>query len=230
MRRFVLLLVLLNVLIFGYFELSTTKSNLTHITLAPLQADKIKLLTPKEIEALPKKNGVETFEAAAKAPTPTPLPAPVQTACYEWGSFSAHNLLNAQKILTKLSLQAKVKQQTSQESKRYWVYIPPRPSLQAAQAKVGELKALGVEESFIIQEAQWRNAISFGVFKDEQLATKLLEDLKSKGVNLAVKAIRNQESGRSSLLISDISPDKVTELNNLKPDFAGSELKEVSCQ
>ena len=79
-------------------------------------------------------------------------------------------------------------------------------------------------------EPQWRYAISLGVFKDEQLAAKLLEDLKKKGVVSAVKGVRNQEQGQTSLLISNMSLDKVVEIDKLKPDFPGSELKQVTCQ
>jgi hypothetical protein len=81
-----------------------------------------------------------------------------------------------------------------------------------------------------VQDQQSRNAISLGVFKDEQLATKLLDDLKSKGVVSAVKGVRNQESGRSSLYISNMSSELVPEIEKLQPEYPGSELKQVNCQ
>jgi hypothetical protein len=153
-----------------------------------------------------------------------------QVSCYEWGSFSEASLQKARSVLAKYSLDATVKQQTSQEATRYWVYIPPLKSAEAVQVKVDQLHARGIEDFFVVQEPQWHNAISLGVFKDEQLAAKLLEELKSKGVVSAVKGVRNQEKGQASLFISHMTSDAAAEIEKLKPDFPGSELKQATCQ
>jgi len=223
MRLLVWLLLLLNVLLLGYFKLSVPNEVAVQAGHEPLQAEKIKLLTAQEIEALPKKSA-QVKEIPAIALTP------VQYNCYEWGSFSATNLQKARNILAKFSLNATTEQQSPQESTRYWVYIPRQKSLQEAEARVGELHGFGVDESFVVMEPQWRYAISLGVFKDEQSATKLLDELKTKGVDSAVKGVRNQEKGRASLLISSMSSDTAAEIDKLKPEFPGSELKQVACQ
>lgn len=184
----------------------------------PLSADKIKLLSQEEVEALP------------KVPQVGEMQSEEAYACYEWGSFSAVGLQRAQAILSQHSLMATVQQKTMQEALRYWVYIPPLPSAQAAQDRLAELKALGVEVSFIIQEAPWRNAISLGVFKDERLANKLLEQLQRQGVRSVQKGIRNQEKGRASLLINNMSAEMAAELGKQGANFPGSELKQVICQ
>jgi len=219
MKWIVWLLVTVNVLLLAYFNLDLSQSPRVQINHQPLMADKIKLLTPQQIEVLPLKSSeVEVKKIAA------------QVACYEWGSFSAASLKKARDILARYSLDAMVKQQSSQEATRYWVYIPRLKSVEAAQARAEELHALGLEDIFVVQEPQWHNAISLGVFKDEQLAAKLLEDVKSKGVASAVKAVRNQEKGRASLFISNMSSDMAAEIEKLKPDFPGSELKQATCQ
>ncbi len=186
---------------------------------APLMADKIQMLTPEEVEALPKTGEVEG----------TPKPEEIY-ACYEWGSFSNHDLKQAQQVLSQQSVTATLEQKSTGEAARYWVYIPPLPSFQAALEKVVELKALGVEISFIIQEPPLRNAISLGVFKDERLATKLLEQLKRRGVVTAQKGVRNQEKGRTSLLINNMSAEMAIELSKMGARFPGSELKQINCQ
>ncbi len=220
------ILVLLNALMFAYFNLSQTPVVALNAG-ASLHPEKIVLLTQSEIDAMPKQGdvGVEI-----KPSTPITEAPPVVYSCYEWGSFSPANLPRARNVLTKFSLEATMKQVTSIESVRYWIYVPPLRSPEAAQAKLEELTGLGVQESFIVKEPQWRNAISLGVFKDEQLAAKLLEDLKARGVRSAVKGVRNNEKSQASLLINHVSPEMASEINKLKPDFAGSELKPVSCQ
>ncbi|HWT28816.1 MAG TPA: SPOR domain-containing protein [Methylophilaceae bacterium] len=224
MKLLVWVLVLLNVLLFAYFNLPTHDTRVNLVSHKPIEPEKIKLLTEDEVKAMPRK-AADAPEAQAVAAAPPP-----QFACYEWGSFSAKNLPRARNILTKFSVEYTTRQQNSQEAARWWIYIPRLASVQAAQAKVAELKALGVEDMFVVQEPQWKNVISFGVFKDEQLATKLLEELKAKGVVSAVNGVRNQEKGQSSLLINKMSSDIAIEIDRLKPDFPGSELKQVSCQ
>jgi len=219
MRLLVLILLMVNGVLFAYFNLGPPPSSASKANHAPLQPEKIKLLTPQEIEALPKKP-VEDPQSLQ----------PASASCYEWGSFSVANLPKARDAVARLALEASPVEKSVQEAARYWVYIPQSRSLQSAQAKVQQLHKLGVDESFVVFEPQWRYAISLGVFKDEQLAAKLLEDLKKKGVVSAVKGVRNQEKGQTSLLISNMSPDKVVEIDKLKPEFPGSELKQVTCQ
>lgn len=224
MRLAIWLLLLLNVLLLAYFNLAQVDGRSREQAIAanhlPLQPEKIQLLTPEEIAQLPKK--------AAPA-EPAPVEA-TQYGCYEWGSFSSVNLQRARDALANFSLDATVKQQTSKEATRYWVYIPRQASLQAAQTNLEKLHNLGIQESFIVLEPQWRYAISLGVFKDEQLASKLLEEVRGRGVTSAVKGVRNQEKGQSSLVINNMSADIADEIEKLKPNFPGSELKQVSCQ
>jgi hypothetical protein len=219
MKLVVLILLLLNAVLFAYFNLSNPKQTTNSINHEPIQPEKIKLLTPQEIEAMPRKQ-----------PEASQGLQPVEFSCYEWGSFSAASLPRARETLTRLALEATPVEKTTQEATRYWVYLPQSSTLQAAQTRMQQLRRLGVEESFVVFEPQWRYAISLGVFKDEQLAAKLLEDIKKKGVTSAVKGVRNQEQGQTSLLISNMSLDKVVEIDKLKPDFPGSELKQVTCQ
>jgi|SRR5450830_60752 len=226
MKWLLWILVLLNALMFGYFNLSQVPEKVQSEGVA-LHPEKIVLLTQKDIDAMPKQADAGEEIKPSTAMTEAP---PVLDSCYEWGSFSPANLPRARNVLTKFSLEATMKQVTSIESVRYWIYVPPLNSPEAAQAKLDELTSLGVQESFIVKEPQWRNAISLGVFKDEQLADKLLEDLKARGVRSAVKGVRNNEKSQASLLISHVSPEMAAELDKLKPDFAGSELKPVSCQ
>ena len=233
MKWVIVFLILLNVGILACFKISQASQGILHARPPSLQPEKIKLLTPQQVEALPKKSSTDT---SANAIQPMAISQPVTGACYEWGNFSARNLPRARAILAKFSLDTQsainviAQQQTPQASTRYWVYIPRRPSLQAANAKMDELRRLGIDDIFVVQEPQWRYAISLGVFKDEQLASKRLEDVKSRGVVSAVKAVRNQEQDQSSLIINNMAADTAAEIEKLKPDFPGSEIKQVTCQ
>jgi len=86
-----------------------------------------------------------------------------------------------------------------------------------------------VDELFIVQDSQWRNAISFGLFNDEQLASGLLTDLHAKGVKGVTKALRNPGKALSSLLIKGVSVDAAAELHKIKHEFLGTELTPAAC-
>lgn len=228
MKWVVWLLILVNLGLFGYFKLNESHPVEIVVGHEAIQADKIKILTAEELAAMSKKNEAAPVPAPV-AQQPIQPPTPMQTACYEWGSFSKASIPRARSILEKFSVTSELKETATQEATRYWVYIPPLPSAEKAQAKFNEVRAMGVSEIFVVQEPQWRNAISFGVFKDETLATKLLEDLHARGIKSAVKGTRNHESGQSIFLIKDVTENVAEEIGKLQPDFPGSELKKITC-
>lgn len=221
MKKLVWLLVLINVGLLSYFNLDLILPSAQKAVATAINPEKIKLLTPQQIEALPK--------IVAKLPTPDTAALPPADSCYEWGVFSTDRISDAQVASSNMSLQAKVKEQTPLEAQRFWVYKPPLKSPEAAQAKALELKALGIQELFVVPDSKWKNAISFGVFEDEKLATSLLKELKAKGVKDAVKALRNQGKGHASLLFSELTDEKLAELKKLKSDFPEADLKKISC-
>lgn len=217
------LLLALNVGLFGYFELSKPLDSGTQAGHESIQPEKMKLLTPQQVEAMPK-------PAAAVPVEPPALQALEQLSCYEWGSFPGKRIGRARDVVEKLGLDAQVQVIANQEAIRYWVYIPPLKNFQEAQARNEALHRLGIENTFIVQDAQWKNAISFGVFKDEALATRLAEDMRNRGVTDVAKTVRNQEGKQFVLAIRNISDTTAEEIQRLKPDFPYSELKRVECQ
>ena len=218
--KWLIALLLLNVGLLAYFNLDVIAPNPVQ-TNAPISPEKLKILDAKALEAMPKK--VAALPAAPVVETPS-------TSCYECGNFTTNNLPSAQVALAKLSLEGVAKQSNvGQADRRFWVYYPPLKNAQLAQQKADEIKALGIGEIFVVQDSQWRHAISFGLFQDEKLATNLLNDLQAKGVKGATKALRSQGKNISSLLVKAVSPEAALELQKVSPEFVGSELKVAAC-
>jgi hypothetical protein len=221
MKRFFWLLVFINLGLLAYFNISFILPGKPEIKLTEINPDKIKLLSQAEIDTLPKKT--------PSLPPPARIePQPV-AMCFEWGIFSDASLVKAQNALAKMTLQATAKAENSNQPKRYWVYLPPVKTIADAQKKAAELKELGVEDLFVVQEDKWKNAISFGIFEDEVLAEKLVRELRTKGIKNVEKILRTHGKGQHSLLLGSINENEITELKKLKPDFPAAELKEVSC-
>lgn len=174
-------------------------------------------------------NQADPNNTTAPTVTSTTTPAPPAAACYEWGSFEQSRVAAARAVLNKLKIQYTLKQQTAEEALRYWVYLPKFPNAKAAQAKADELHQMGINDLFVVQEPKMKNAISFGMFKDEVLANKLLTELQLKGIQ-AEKLVRNQEKGQINLLTSAITADHVSDIEKMRPNFPGSEIKQIVCQ
>ncbi|MBF4991443.1 SPOR domain-containing protein [Methylophilus sp. QUAN] len=170
--------------------------------------------------------------AAEKAPAAKPAEthAAVQTACYEWSGFNMARVTEAASLAQQINIKTQTNMtSTGQESVRYWIYKPPLATAEAAQTKADELRKLGVEDFFIVQDdPKWRNAISFGVFRDEKLADKLMADLKNKGVKLLIKATRN--GGQAVIKLQQVSPQQFASLQKSRSHFPDTVLKEISCQ
>lgn len=222
MKWVVWLLIVLNIALFGYFKLSEPLHAGVQPGHEPIQSERLKVLTQEEFAALPKK------QAAATEPAPPVMLE--QVGCYEWGSFSSNNIARARSVLEKFDQAINVRVAAPQEATQYWVYIPPRKNPQEAQAQIDALRASGINDTFLVQEGRWRNAISLGVFKEEASAKRLAEELRSRGVQDATSAMRNQEGRQFVIDIQDMPSGMVEEIRALKPDFPYSEIREVGCR
>ena len=116
-----------------------------------------------------------------------------------------------------------------EETAGWWVYFPPQGTRVGAQKKVAELKGLGIDEYFIVQDEgkmQW--AVSLGVFSTEDAARSRLESLRAKGVKTAQTGER--ETRVTKIWFQVRSPEAVLQakLRDLAQGFPGTDLRD--CQ
>jgi hypothetical protein len=72
------------------------------------------------------------------------------------------------------------------------------------ERKAAELRNLGVDEYFtILDPGRWRYAISLGVFRSEEGATRFLAQLRQMGVRSATVGEREQRVTQTAFLISE---------------------------
>ena len=145
MKWLVSAVIVVNVLVWAYFKTQPSGNELPGVAEQSISPERIKLYTAEEAAKLPKKAAVE-----AESTT---------NACYEWAGFTANTVATARAALLKLSISPQEREDKVSDTIRYWVYIPPMKSLQAAQAKIQELQSLGITESAVMQDPLWRNAI-----------------------------------------------------------------------
>ncbi len=155
MRLLLLLLVLINIGLFGYFNQHLFGTEVIDDRMPEMHPEKLVLLSQAELEALPKRVTIIS--------PPLQLDTLTET-CYEWGVFTATNAIRAETALKNLNLLFTTKQETPKEAKRFWVYRQPLATSDEAQQKVAELKALGIEDLFVVQEPKWKMRFRLGCF------------------------------------------------------------------
>lgn len=217
LRWLFVLLLLANAALFGWMQLPQDKGGSESMAAhAPYHGEKIRLISEEE---------------AQRQPAPAATEPATAQICMEWG-FPPQDLERAQAAVKTLRLaedDVSVRK-PAEKSGNYWVYIPPLKSKQEANKKVEELKSLGVQDSFVMQDNnKWRYAVSLGLFSTEEAAAKYLGQVRDKGVKSAKTVQRDHEGGHASLVIKASRENLEMELVKLKQDFPGSELKAVAC-
>lgn len=211
MRTLFLLLLLANVVFFAYGRLGDI--------LFPGESQLLQQqINPQAIRVLP----------AAKAAAVT---REKTVACLEWGAFAGGEVGRADEALAPLALGAKLAQRRVDETATWWVFMPPQGSRQAATIKTAELKRLGIEDYFIVQEdPKVRFAISLGVFRTQEAARNRLEQLRSKGVRTVQVGPRDTQVQKIWFQVRDVPEAVVAKLNDLRERFPGSELKDCAAE
>lgn len=215
MRIVFLLVILVNVLFFAWSryvvppEAVADPQPLTR----QLEPQKLKVIPPGELPPV-----------AAR-----PAPAPIVLKCIEWGSFTVADASQAQTALEPLQLGARLGQRRTEESAGWWVFIPPQGSRPAAQKKAAELKALAVDDYFVVQDdGPYRWALSLGVFRSEEAAQARLAALRTQGVRSALVGPRETAVPKVWLQVKAVDAGLYARLKEVARGMEGSELRECT--
>ena len=212
MRTFVALLLLANLALFAYVRLEQLNDGEPGRLSAQLAPEKVKLLTPSQVANL----------GPGKV-------AQLANVCLEWGAFTDAERTAALAALEPLHLGKQMSQRRVESTSSFWVFIPPLTTRQLVERKIGELKALGLNDYYVLNDGPSRNAISLGIFKSEEAASKFHESIRARGVNTARIGPRNQAIAQTVLILRDPQPAQADTLQQLKTDFAGSDVKIGPC-
>ncbi len=168
---------------------------------------------------------------APPPPPPPPPPEPIPLACLEWGSFSAADAVRAEQRLQPLGLGARLAQFRGEETAGWWVFIPPQPNRPAAHKKAAELKKLGVDDYFVVQEeGRLRWALSLGVFRTEEAARARLDALRAKGVKSAQVGQRETRVPKQWFQVRTVDQALQARLQEIAKDFESATLHECAAR
>jgi hypothetical protein len=148
-------------------------------------------------------------------------------ACVELGPIATGDAARAEGAVSAIAAGLKVSQRRVEESGRWWVYVPPLATRQAAAQRAAELKRQGIEDSSLISDdPQWRNAISLGVFRSEEAAAKHAEELRKRGVRGIETGPRESAGMRVYVQLRDAPEPVRAKLGDLKDGFPGADVRE----
>lgn len=122
-----------------------------------------------------------------------------QQQCYIWTNLKLpqDDFKKIQQILAEKNFQHLkfVDKNQTQEitNNRWWIFIPPFSSRQAAENRAKELLKNTITEYFIIKDGEFKNAISLGIFSQEKSAKDFLKGLQLRNVNEAKMLIRENK-------------------------------------
>lgn len=164
--------------------------------------------------------------AAPGAPAAAATTPAASGACIEWGGFALAEAPKAEQALAPLALGARLAQRRSEETAGWWVFIPPHANRAAAMKKTAELKALGIDDYFVLQdEGKMRWSVSLGIFSSEEAATNRLEALRARGVRSAQTGERDTPVSKIWFQVRGADAALLAKLRESAQQFPGTEIR-----
>lgn len=180
-------------------------------------ADKIKLIPPNAVSAI----------VAPPAPPPVAEKKQVAWTCTEIGNFTADDAKRFEAKLTEAVSGIKISQRSVQDTATHMVYIAPLGSKEAAEKKANELRHLGINEFYIIQDnSDLRWGISLGIFRYEDAARTQLTSLMQKGVRSARIGERSIPVKAVAFQLHELDAATKESVTKIRADFPRQEMRE----
>jgi hypothetical protein len=112
---------------------------------------------------------------------------------------------------------------------RHWVIFPPLPSPESAAAKLSELLAVGIQDAFMVKDAPWRNAISLGLYANNESAQRRVNEVEEKGVLGTQVEVLPRQGTDFYFVIRSEDPDALKSLSEIKQAYPNSRQSRVAC-
>ncbi len=148
-------------------------------------------------------------------------------ACWEAGNFNAADSKVFEDRLKSLALASRQTRAEIAEVATNMVYLPSFGSKDAADKKVVQLKKLGIEDMYVVQDQsplKW--GISLGVFKTPDAAKAYLASLVKKGLKEARIAPRAVSAAKMVYRFQNITPEEKAAIEQARANFASVETHE----
>ncbi|MCP1677194.1 hypothetical protein J2T57_004371 [Natronocella acetinitrilica] len=176
MRALFVLLLLSNALVFVYFQWWSPREVPPPEPAFPVGGS---LTLVGETEQSAEDGEQATAPAEPRAPNDTALAGPI---CYRSPSLGGSQAAEATRARDAGdAMRSEIREEQVSVTIGYWVYLPPLESREAALAQVAELAEAGVEDVVVVTDNIYTNAVSLGVFSNEERAALRRDELVALG-------------------------------------------------
>ena len=158
-----------------------------------------------------------------------PRAAVAEALCVEWRGLNLVEFAQVREQLKAMVGQRVMSFTEVPLNTRHWVIFPPLPSPQSATAKLDELAAAGVQDAFVVKDGAWRNAISLGLYANDEAARRRVRELEDKGVLGTRVELLPRQGTDFYFVIRSEDPDALKSLGGIKQAYPNSQQSRVAC-
>jgi hypothetical protein len=189
LRLLFVLLVALNIAVGAWLVLGQDDAHVRSVTdpgvpVLHLLTERPDLTTDTSAAADPAgatSNAAAPSESVASTPS-SAAAAAASYRCMALGPFaSLQSLRSARGTLASQTARSRSRQEQSQQSRGWWVYLPAQASRSAALGQGQRLADAGIKDYFVVSSGDQPNTISLGLFKDPANARKRRDQLQAAG-------------------------------------------------
>jgi hypothetical protein len=216
MKWTALALLVLNLAVAGFFVGRGHWSQAGSAQNASLNVDRLSLRSQSASEPAPKQ-------------VPPQRAAVAEALCMEWRGLTLVEVAQVREQLKALAGERVMSFTEVPLNTRRWVIFPPLPSPESAVAKLNELTAAGVRDAFVVRDPAWRNAISLGLFANDEAAGRRMRELEGKGVlGTRIEVLPRQGTDYYFVIRSE-DPDALKSLGEIRQAYPNSQQSRVAC-
>lgn len=193
LRLLFVLLIALNIAVGAWLVLgqddihvpSVTDPGVPMLHLLTERPDLVAATPPADATSAPPPSAASTAMATSAGAPLTPIAAAGTAAsyrCLALGPFASQQALrDARTRLASNTARSRSRQEQSQRSRGWWVYLPAQASRDQALAVAQRLAKAHIDDYFVISSGDQPNTISLGLFNDPANARKRREQLVAAG-------------------------------------------------
>ncbi len=136
----------------------------------------------------------------------------------------------AKTMLTQAGMEASLEEDSEQTRIGYWVVIPPLESAEQVAQKIQELADAGITDIWHFRSGDLKNAISLGMFSQEENAQNYSKMAKSKGFDTELRPrYMNKKEYTVRFRIDKSEPVIMEMWRQIELQYPNYELKKTAC-
>ena len=164
-----------------------------------------------------------------KDDSPKPHAPAAEALCVEWRNLTRDEFALVRDQLKAMTGERVMSFTEVPLSTRHWVIFPPLPSAESAAAKLNEFVSAGLSDAFVVKDGAWRNAISLGLYANDEAAQRRVREAEDKGILGTRIELQPRQGTDFYFVIRSEDPDALKSLGDIKQAYPNSRQSRIAC-